>query len=420
MAHSRLLIAATVVLASCATATVPVNTADAAAWRRDLKFVVDSIVAGHAEPFHAIAEKDIRQAASSLDAEIPRLPRNVIIVRMAALVASIGDGHTRFPWPWDPVALRFHSLPVQFEFFADGLYAVAASAESSDVVGGRVLEIGGTKIDDALRAIAPIVSRDNRYGVERIARRLLAIPEVLDALRVAPLRDAVRVAFEKDGKRKTIFLPVLSAPSQLVSLHQMKGTSPPLHRSAPDRFYWSAPLDGGKTIYVEVNAVNNQPNSPTLPAFCETVLADIDRGAERVIVDLRHNGGGSRELMLPFVDALAARPAINRPGHLFVVVGRETFSAALWTALDFKNRTQATIVGEPTGGRPNFFGETRSAETPEHHVPFTWASRMNWRTDRSDGREALVPDRVVRESFADYAAGRDPVVSAILDTSRSW
>jgi len=39
---------------------------------------------------------------------------------------------------------------------------------------------------------------------------------------------------------------------------------------------------------------------------------------------------------------------------------------------------------------------------------------MNWRTDHNDMREALVPDRVIRESFADYSSGRDLVLEAIV------
>jgi hypothetical protein len=389
---------------------------DVSAWRGDLAFVVKSITTGHAEPFHAISEKEFRQAAAVLDKEIPLLSPHVIVARMGMLVASIGDGHTRLPWPLDPPLAGFHALPVQFDFFSDGVFVVAGSRESSDAVGGRVVEISHRKVDDVVRAITPMVSRDNRYGIDRIARRLLAIPEILDAVHVAPLRGPVRLVVEKDGTPKTIFLSVFSASSlpQMETFHRINGTTPPLHRSQPERSYWSAPLDGGKTMYFEVNSISNDPHGPTLPAFCENLLNEVDRGVERVIVDLRHNGGGSRELMLPCVEAFAARPAINRSGHLFVIVGHETFSAALWTALDFANRTHATIVGEPTAGKPNFFGETRSAATPAHHVPFTWASRMNWRTDHADTRDALIPADIIRESFADYASGRDPVINEIF------
>lgn len=389
---------------------------EAARWQRDLEFVVQTVTTGHAEPFHATSEHRFRRSVSQLREAIPRLPRHAIILRMARLVASIGDGHTRLPWPWDPAELGFHSLPVRFEVFSDGVFVVAASAVYSDLVGARVLEVGRVSIDRALRSIAPIVSSDNRFGVDRIAKRLLAVPEVLDALEIAPLGETVPFVLEKDGQRRAASLPVTtpSAVSELLEFHRINGGAPPLHRTALEEFYWMSTLEEGRTICAHINTVSNQPGHPTLPEFCDELLAAVDHGAERVIIDLRHNAGGSRELMLPCVDGLAARQSINRPDRLFVVVGNETFSAALWAALDLKNRTRAAFLGEPTAGRPNFYGETQRSETPEHHIPFTWASRMNWRTDRNDRSEALVPDRVIRESFADYAAGRDPVVEAIL------
>ena len=46
------------------------------------------------------------------------------------------------------------------------------------------------------------------------------------------------------------------------------------------------------------------------------------------------------------------------PGHLFVIIGRRTFSAAQNTVNMIEKNTNATFVGEPTGSRPNFVGES--------------------------------------------------------------
>lgn len=51
---------------------------------------------------------------------------------------------------------------------------------------------------------------------------------------------------------------------------------------------------------------------------------------------------------------------ILRRGDLkvFVVIGRHTFSAAQNTATLLDRHTDAVFVGEPSGSRPNFVGET--------------------------------------------------------------
>jgi hypothetical protein len=404
-------------LMSCGTAAPPLSPAEAAAWRRDLDFVVTSVTRGHAEPFHATSEAEFRRTAQQIDRAIPNLASYEVIVAMGKLVASVGDGHTRLPWPWDPALLGFHVFPVQFEFFSDGIFIVAAAEPYTSLVGGRVTAIGRMNIDDAVRAVSPLVSRDNPYGIARVARRLLAIPEVLHAVAIAPALDRIRISVFIDGRAMAtdVLAGAASPAPRLRSFHQLRGTSAPLHRSAADSFYWKTFLDNGRTLYAQINTESSQPRRAALPSFCQALLADAGRGVERIIVDLRHNGGGSRELMLPCVEGFRTLTALNRPDRLFVVVGNETFSAALGTALDFANRTQATIVGEPTGGRPNFFGETRSAKTPEHHLPFTWASKMNWRTDKSDTRESLVPSVLIHETFADFGTGRDPVLEWIRE-----
>ncbi len=49
---------------------------------------------------------------------------------------------------------------------------------------------------------------------------------------------------------------------------------------------------------------------------------------------------------------------------LFVLIGAGTCSSGLRAARDFNNRTNAILVGSPTGGKPNSFGEQQSAALP--------------------------------------------------------
>lgn len=47
-------------------------------------------------------------------------------------------------------------------------------------------------------------------------------------------------------------------------------------------------------------------------------------------------------------------PRINWRGALFVIIGRNTFSAAQNSATLLDRHTHAVFVGEPTGSRPSF------------------------------------------------------------------
>ena len=85
---------------------------------------------------------------------------------------------------------------------------------------------------------------------------------------------------------------------------------------------------------------------------------------DKLVIDLRWNGGGNNFLNRPLVHGLIRCDKVNQPGKLFVIVGRNTFSAAQCGATQIERYTDATFVGEPTGSCPNFVGESVMLELP--------------------------------------------------------
>ena len=147
--------------------------------------------------------------------------------------------------------------------------------------------------------------------------------------------------------------------------------------------------------------------------WCEQVLGEIDqRKPERVVIDLRRNGGGSSPLIKPLIDGLREREDANQKGKLFVLIGRRTFSSAMMNALEFRERTNAVLLGLPTGGSPNHFGEVRSFTLPHSKWQVFYSTKRFQLTD--DGATTVKPDMEVDESAADFFAGRDAVLDAAV------
>ena len=88
-----------------------------------------------------------------------------------------------------------------------------------------------------------------------------------------------------------------------------------------------------------------------------------ERGLERLIVDVRSNGGGDNTTFGPFVDALRGDARLDQKVWLFAPISRDTFSAAgnFVTTID---RDTHLLVGEPTGGSPNQYGDRVGCGTP--------------------------------------------------------
>ena len=63
-------------------------------------------------------------------------------------------------------------------------------------------------------------------------------------------------------------------------------------------------------------------------------------------------------------------------------------------AIDFRNRLQAILVGEPPGERPNSYGEVRLLTLPNSRLDVQYSTRF-FRMMKDSDPPALMPDIVV-------------------------
>jgi hypothetical protein len=72
-------------------------------------------------------------------------------------------------------------------------------------------------------------------------------------------------------------------------------------------------------------------------------------------------------------------------------------------------------VGEPTGGRPNHYGEVRHLTLPRTGWQISYSTKY-FTTDLVKGDpDSLVPDLPAPYPAADWFAGHDPVLDAALN-----
>ena len=173
---------------------------------------------------------------------------------------------------------------------------------------------------------------------------------------------------------------------------------------------WVRTLAGGKAVYMGYNSVR----SPS-PSFLRT-LGRLARApsTKRVIVDVRLNGGGDNTTYGPLT-TLFGSSAVNKRGKLYLLTGRATFSAAANFAAELDRDTRAIIVGEPTGGGVETYGDTFPVVLPTTGWTVYIATRYHERKKGPrDRRLAVAPDLPVDLTSAQYFAGRDPVLERAL------
>jgi len=413
-------------------AVAALTAAEGKGWHEDLALLARELPRRHLDFYRAITPAQFADSVRKLDARIPRMGRPQFAVGLLRLVAMAGpgNGHTYLFKTGDtftdvftaerntPDALAnlrtlgFGQLPVGFHLFRDSLYVNSAAPGYEDLLGARVTRIGRASGEDAMRAVTPLVAKDNAEGARANGPRYLAVPEILVGLRLTddPGKVPLEVETPAGPVKRTLERLALDTP-----LIAQRPATVPLAWAHTDRYFWAQELPKQRAWYVQWNAVRDTKEQKAADFFTQTLDA-FDRGpATRLILDLRWNPGGNTSLTQPVLLRLIRSPKLREHGSLVVLIGRETFSAAMNFCLALEYFTPAVFVGEPTGGSCGFFGDNAPLTLPHTglvcHVSYVWWQLM----DSRDERPWIAPGIAAEPSEADFAAGRDPALEAALD-----
>jgi hypothetical protein len=370
------------------------------------------------------------------------------IMRIAAIPRN---GHTRAR-----VGAILHDLPIRAWWFADGLYVVSVHSRFANLLGSRIDAFGPLTPSAALARAAPFIS-----GTDQRIRYLSAVylmyPELLRHIGVAADADDVPLTLRlPDGSTRIVHLgraespdpgdrhdPALSGYSALIPddarlagrwLHVLDHVRhrPAIYAPPVDLAqHWIG--DGGDILYIRCNFVLSLDQTPLDQKLLFGVLQAnvVPRRPRFVIVDLRLNNGGNFFNTILFAEAL---PRLLPPdGRIFVLVSRATFSAALVTAAMLKGHSgdRVTLIGEIMGDDSRFWAENRDVTLPNSRIALSYSTGFHdWTGGCADPQcywpvvafgtrtASLEPVVRIEPNFADYAAGRDPVLDAALSMAR--
>ena len=63
-------------------------------WRQDVRYLASQLPRLHIDAFHAIQRESFERTVADLDAAIPRLTDQEIVLEIVRVVAMVGDAHT--------------------------------------------------------------------------------------------------------------------------------------------------------------------------------------------------------------------------------------------------------------------------------------------------------------------------------------
>ena len=381
-------------------------------WREDLRYFARELPKRHKNLYHATTKEQFDRAVAELDQAIPSLEAHQIVVRMMQIAATVGDGHTGVHIPgW------FERYPLMLQWFGKELRVLAAGDTQAGARGLRVVKIGDLGIDEVRSRVAtcfPSAANENEWYELSTSPAFLIVPEVLHTLGIVPGVGPASFTFEDDAGKPVVLdiapveLAYIDGKPSLRLTSAVKPEERPITRPRPGEPLWFTYLADSQTVYA------NWSGYDSLGESSKKLFQLVDeRPTKRLVIDLRQNGGGDFFVgRKHLVEPVKARPGINQKGKLFVLVGRRTFSAAMVNAIDFRKDTQAILVGEPIGERPNSYSENDEMTLPNSRVVVSYSTRYYQFLD--EDVPAVVPDQRIDPSWTDFAAGRDPVLAWVL------
>lgn len=381
--------------------TLDLSTAE---WQEDLRYLASELSRHHGNAFHTVSREEFEDSVRALDVRLHSLRGHEVFAAMGRIVAMIGDGHTYLQ-----LSETFHRYPIRLYAFGDTLRITHAVAGHEQLLGGRVLAIGGMDIGQAKRLVERQIAQENEQYALKELPWFLVHAEVLHAHGVVPDLEAADWTIETlSGERLTVRLtPIASGDGvRWVSAAQVT----PLYRQRSGEDLWHAFLPESGTLYV---AFRGYPTRPAFREFFDDVLRFADQNpVARMIIDLRQNAGGDftkvRDLLLP---RLKQHP-LNRRGRLYVAIDRHTFSAAMTNAADFLKETTAILVGEPTGARPNGWQEKGQFTLSNSRLTVSVSTEYYQFLD--EDLPAVIPHKHIPTTWDDFRAGRDAVLEWVV------
>jgi hypothetical protein len=379
----------------------------------------------------------LRDRAASLD-------RAAFLLGVCEAVAMADNAHTNV----DSRAWReqLSSVPVRFDWFAEGLHIVRARGEAAALLGARVLAIDGMAPEELAREAARFFGGPATF-VRTSSLVYLESPEAIHAVHPQAPADRLQLLIvDGAGQERAVELAALAPPQrpEVSKAGRVLAPAPlpdepsgewqtvldpqgPLPHSlrAPERSVYAAALDDG-TLYLHLWQIRDDASGPLEPAIAKAV----GEGARwrRIVLDLRFDRGGDFPWARAQIRGLPRHLAAD--GRILVLVDNTTFSAAIIDAALAKHfgGERTLIVGEPPGDRLTFWAEGNSFILPHSKLRILtstgyhdWARgcrelRCFWPNLWYDvGVGNVDPDVRVAWRFADYRRGVDTVLERALE-----
>jgi len=389
-------------------------------WNADIAYMKVKLPKNHYNLYMMKSEHDFFSGLHHISKIQNQLSDFEVAIRLQQLIATLGDSHTILSLK--PFIDYNKILPLRLMWFSDGLRILSTTKSNETILGAKITEINGYAINEVIDSLCTISAIDNQASVKKSAPKLIPAVQLLEYFGFTSQAE-IKLTLEKDGE--TLDYDIHPEQMNRNNMIRVLPDSIPLCYQNSRLFFWSKALTKNNVLYIQYNKCWSRENPPPgykgdikkLPSFSnfhkEIIESIKQNDFDKVIFDIRFNGGGNSAQGTDLIKDLSGIDKISSKGKLYVITGRDSYSSAIINIMDFKNSTNAILVGEETSGKPNHLGEIKSLKLPSSALSLQYSTKYFKRTDKD--LKTITPEKIIEPSFTEFKNGKDPVLEWILE-----
>lgn len=402
-------------LSSCASTQLSSDIDMSDPGREDLQVLMTTLENNHPDLYSVNKEKDFKALYEEILVSALQMEDIEFYIALCELVAQVGDSPTMIGFPKD-IAASLHALPLQIAYVNNAWRLIVVEKSQEPMLCSEVLSLNGVSIEQIMERAEPLVGYDNQVWFNQNVSQLLNVAEFYTYVGITENpSDPITLTIDHHTGQNVSSSSI--TPISITEFYQKEFVTlydNPSSTGSARVYYRTKFLDTQEDmLFIQYNGCASDPAFP-IDAFIEETLALVSsKKPAKIIVDLRYNGGGDSSLAEPMIDGLATYQRAQG-FTLDVLIGERTFSSALMNAVQLKQRSNATLVGTPTGGSVNHYGEVKTFTLPHSWIPVRYSTTF-FAMDKSHQGGSLQPDVSVTATVEDLLSGVDTVVQTRIE-----
>lgn len=396
------------------------NTDIVIARKTDLDVLLKTLESKHPNIYNKNDKSVFNKKLAEIESKLDTMSDFDFAIAVSELTALIGDSHTKSAIG-SVLGGSARALPINLAIVEEGLLITAIPDEYKQVLGGILTSINGMPMDEIKQKLIPMFSFDNQIYLDREFANTFYVYEILEHYGILNSPENISLEIALGEKVETIRVDAVN-PETMNAMNVARIERPiPETIRDKSKLYFFKPLDS-ETLYIQYNSCREDKDLP-METFAQQVNDALTKNSyNRVILDLRYNGGGSDGVITPLMYALEEK--YKQDGvQLYTLIGSNTFSSALINSVMLK-QVGSVMVGTPTGGSVDHFGAVSGFELPNSKIKVQHSNKffdLSTLLDEAKPYEVepFSPDIFAEQTREDYLLGKDTAVQAILSDTGS-